>query len=101
MPTLHIEHPITDLDTWLAAFDRFADRRAAAGVTAHRIWQPAGDRHYVVLDLDFDTADQATSFLRFLDTQVWAARGTAPALAGAPRTTILDSVPHPATVAAD
>jgi hypothetical protein len=97
--TLHIEHPITDLDTWLAAFDRFADRRAAAGVTGQRIWQPAGDRHGIVLDLDLDTADQATSFLRFLQTEVWAAPGSAgstgnaPALAGAPRTTILDPVP--------
>lgn len=96
MPTLHIEHPITDLATWLAAFDRFADRRAAAGVTAERIWQPAGDRHRIVLDLDFDTADRAASFLRFLETQVWSTSGNAPALAGAPRTTILDAVPHPA-----
>jgi len=100
VPTLHIEHPITDLDTWLAAFDRFADRRTAAGVTAHRIWQPVGDRHYVVLDLDFDTTEQAMSFLSFLRTQVWAAPGNAPALAGAPRTMILDPVPDPATVAA-
>lgn len=23
MPTLHIEHPITDFDTWNAAFGRF------------------------------------------------------------------------------
>jgi hypothetical protein len=98
VPTLHIEHPITDLDTWLAAFGRFADQRAAAGVTAHRIWQPAGDRHYVLLDLDFDTAEQAASFLHFLRTKVWAAPGNAPALAGAPRTTILDPVPAPATV---
>jgi len=71
----------------------------AAGVTGQRIWQPAGDRHHIVLDLDFDTADQATSFLRFLQTEVWAApggaggAGNAPALAGAPRITILDPVP--------
>jgi len=96
VPTLHIEHPISDLETWLAAFDRFADRRVAAGVTAERIWQPAGDRHQIVLDLDFDSADQASSFLHFLKTQVWTTPDNAPALAGAPRTTILDAVPHPA-----
>jgi hypothetical protein len=94
VPTLHIEHPITDLETWRAAFDRFADQRAAAGVTDQRIWQPVDDRHYIVLDLDFDTAGQAASFLRFLQTQVWA--GNAPALAGTPRTTILDAVSSPA-----
>ena len=100
MPTLHIEHPITDLDTWLAAFDRFADRRAAAGVTDQRVWQPADDQRYIVLNLDFDTTDQATSFLQFLRTEVWASPGNAPALAGTPRTTILEAVPsllHPAS----
>ena len=34
MPTLHIEHAITDLATWQAAFDRFAERRTAAGLAA-------------------------------------------------------------------
>jgi len=96
VPTLHIEHPISDLETWLATFDRFADRRVAAGVTAERIWQPAGDRHQIVLDLDFDSADQASSFLHFLKTQVWTTPDNAPALAGAPGTTILDAVAHPA-----
>jgi hypothetical protein len=93
MPTLHIEHAITDLATWQAAFDRFAERRAAAGVTADRVWQPADDRHHIVIDLDFDTTDQATSFLHFLRTQVWASAQTSPGLAGAPRTTILEPVP--------
>jgi hypothetical protein len=93
MPTLHIEHAITDLATWQTAFDHFAERRAAAGVTADRVWQPADDRHYIVIDLDFDTTDQATSFLHFLRTQVWASPQNAPGLAGAPRTTILEPVP--------
>jgi hypothetical protein len=30
--TLHIEHPVTDFDTWRSAFDRFADKRSASGV---------------------------------------------------------------------
>ena len=100
MPTLHIEYPIADLDTWLAAFDRFAARRAAAGVIDQRVWQPADDQRYIVLDLDFDTTEQAASFLHFLRTQVWASPGNAPALAGAPRTTFLEAVPsrpHPAS----
>jgi hypothetical protein len=100
MPTLHIEHPITDLETWHAAFDRFADARAAAGVTHQRIWQPADDQQYIVLDLDFDTSEHAASFLHFLRSRVWATPGNAPALAGAPRTSILEAVPprpHPAS----
>jgi hypothetical protein len=35
LATLHVEHPITDFAAWKAAFDRFADKRADAGVTAH------------------------------------------------------------------
>ena len=31
MTTLHIEHPITDFNAWLAGFDRFAQTRAKAG----------------------------------------------------------------------
>ena len=89
MVTLHIEHPITDLATWRGAFDRFADVRARAGVRAHRIQTPVDDPHYVVVDLDFDTAEQAASFLEILRTRVWPSRESAPALAGEPRTMIL------------
>jgi hypothetical protein len=32
MSTLHIEHPISDLTTWKAAFDRFAPVRQQSGV---------------------------------------------------------------------
>lgn len=32
MATLHIEHPITDFESWTAAFARFADARRQAGV---------------------------------------------------------------------
>lgn len=31
MATLLIEHPITDLATWLMAFGRFAEARKSAG----------------------------------------------------------------------
>ena len=92
MPTLHIEHAISDLPTWKAAFDRFAAARAQAGVRAHRIQQPIDDPHRVVIDLDFDSSDQARRFLHFLQTTVWASPENAPALVGAPRTTIRQTV---------
>jgi hypothetical protein len=91
VPTLHIEHPITDFETWRTAFDRFADARRAAGVLAHRVRRPVDDPCFVVVELDFATTDQARSFLDFLTTEVWARPERAPALAGAPRTTILDA----------
>ena len=90
MTTLHIEHPITDYDTWRTAFDSFADVRRQAGAVAERVARPVDDPHYIVVGLDFDTTDHATAFLHFLETQVWASATTAPALKGRPRTAILE-----------
>jgi hypothetical protein len=90
MPTLHIEHPITDFATWSAAYSRFGDARRAAGVLEERVQQPVDDPRYVVIDLDFGTTEQAEGFLRFLKTRIWVVPENAPALAGAPRTMILE-----------
>ena len=90
--TLHIEHPITDFEVWRAAFDRFADKRQDSGVVDQRVWRPVDDPHYVVIDLDFETHDQAEAFLRFLQTEVWGSAQNAPALAGTAKTAILESV---------
>jgi hypothetical protein len=90
MPTLHIEHAITDFGTWSAAFGRFASVRQQAGVRRERIQQPVGDPQYVVIDLDFDTADEAAALLGFLRANVWASPDASPALAGAPRASILE-----------
>ena len=92
MTVLHIEHPITDYATWSAAFDSFAEARAAAGVLGHRILQPVGDPAYVVIDLDFETVEEADHFLRFLRGQVWASRAASPGLAGEPVTRILAEI---------
>lgn len=92
MVTLHIEHAITDFDTWKQAFDRFADMRHGSGVLRHRIHRPADDPRYVLIDLDFGTGDEATKFLDFLTTRVWSTPANAPALIGTPQTRILDLV---------
>jgi hypothetical protein len=92
MSTLRIEHPVTDLDVWRAAFGRFADRRRQGGVSAERVQQPVDDDHYVLIDLDFPTRDQAERFLGFLQATVWASPEASPALAGTPLTRILENV---------
>jgi hypothetical protein len=92
MATLHIEHPVTDFDTWKAAFDRFATQREKAGVRGHRILRPVDDGQYVVVDLDFQTPAAAEQFLDFLRTKVWTSAQSAPALAGTPQTKILELV---------
>ena len=91
MATLHIEHRITDFDTWTAAFNRFADVRRQAGVRDQRVQRPVNDPAYVVIDLDFDTTDEATAFLHLLNTKVWAIPENAPALDSKPATMILEA----------
>jgi hypothetical protein len=90
VPTLHIEHAITDFDTWNAAFERFAEFRQQSGVREQRIQRPVDDPRYVVIDLDFDTVSEAEKFLGFLQVNVWSSSGNAPALAGTPQTKILE-----------
>jgi hypothetical protein len=95
MPTLRIEHAITDFDTWSAAFNRFAGARRQAGVRGQRVQRPAEDPNYALVDLDFDTLEAAKTFLEFLTTTVWATPDKSPALAGTPRTRILtDAAPE-------
>lgn len=85
MTTLHIEHAITDLDTWTSAFSRFAEVRGRAGVRSETVRVPVDDPTFVVIDLDFDTPAEAEAFLRFLTTQVWADPASSPGWPGAPR----------------
>ena len=92
MVTLQIEHAITDFGTWKQAFDRFADARRDSGVQHHRIHQPHNDGHYVLIELDFTTGEEASTFLDFLTARVWTTPANAPALVGTPQTRILDLV---------
>jgi hypothetical protein len=90
MFTLSIEHAISDFPTWKQAFDRFAGARANAGVRGERIRRLADDPQHLVIELDFDARHSAETFGEFLRGVVWASRDASPALAGAPRTRILE-----------
>ena len=93
MPTLLIEHSITDFTTWHDAFARLAARRTEGGVTAERIMQPVDDPHYVLIELEFVTLEAAQRFQQFLQTQVWSNSANSPALKGSPRSRIADTAP--------
>ena len=92
MATLHIEHAITDLSTWLGAFGLFQEARQKAGVRAQRVFQPVDDDKYIYIDLDFDSVEQAAAFQRFLENKVWASSEASPGLGGAPRARVLTDV---------
>ena len=91
MPTLHIEHEITDYRTWSTAYAGFADARTQAGVRHEQIRRAVDDDRWVVIDLTFGTTDEADRSLGFLRNNVW---GTppAPALVDAPAAKVLQEV---------
>src|SRR5919108_6412100 len=93
--TLHIEHPISDLETWLGAFTRFQEAREKAGVRAERIHQPVDDDKYIYVTLDFDNVEDAEAFKRFLETTVWASAEASPGLTGSPTARVLTEVSAP------
>jgi hypothetical protein len=92
MPVVHIEHPITELNTWLAAFNNFTAVRRQAGVTAERMWQPHDDPHYIVVNLEFESVSAAADFHTFLKERVWSSPDASPGLAGSPRAVILSDI---------
>ena len=71
MCVLRVEHPISDLDTWLQDFASRAPAREQAGVTAVQVFQSEDDPHYIVENLFFDTDDAAKNFRTFMREQVW------------------------------
>ena len=71
MATIHIQHPITDFETWTTAFNRFREARRNAGVQGQRIRRPVDNEKYVVIELDFETVEKAQTFLGFLRSTIW------------------------------
>ena len=92
MTTLHIEPPVTDFSTWKQAFDGFAALRRSARVRGHVVRRPVDDPCYVLIDLDFDTTQDAAAFLEVLRRRIWALPANSPALAGEPITRLLTTV---------
>ena len=64
MPTLHIEHPTQDFATWKRAFDSDPAGRQRSGVRRYRVSRAVDDPNYVMIDLEFDTREQAEGLLR-------------------------------------
>jgi hypothetical protein len=92
MPVLHIEHPITNLATWLEAFKNLTVVRQQAGVISERVWQPHDDPQYIVVNLEFASLSSAADFRTFLQERVWSSPDAAPGLAGSPKAEILSEV---------
>ena len=70
MYILRIEHPITDFDGWKKAFDSDPVSREKSGVRRYRVLRPVDDKKYIMIELEFETADQAEALLAAMRT-VW------------------------------
>ena len=92
MYTLYIEHGIKDFTQWKAAFDRDPLDRAASGVKQFRVGTSLEDARYVLVEMDFERAEQAADMVERLHATVWSSPVNAPALQGAPKTRIAETV---------
>ncbi|MCB0173198.1 MAG: hypothetical protein KDJ97_21925 [Anaerolineae bacterium] len=63
MYMLRIEHPVPNYEGWKQAFDSDPVGREKSGVRRYQILRPIDNPSYVMIDLEFDTIDQAEALL--------------------------------------
>ncbi len=63
MYMLRIEHPVPNFEGWKQAFDSDPVGREKSGVRRYQILRAVDDPNYVLIDLEFDTVQQAEALL--------------------------------------
>jgi len=86
---LRIEHPVGDFAAWKQAFDSDPVGREKSGVRRYRVLRSVDDPNYVMIDLEFDTPEQARALLDAMHA-VWA--GPARAIISDPQARIAEQV---------
>ncbi len=89
MVILQIEHSVSNFEAWKAAFESDPANRKKAGVRRYRVLRPIDNPNYVIIDLEFDSVDQAEGLLAAL-REVW--RGVQGTLIESPRVRIVNVV---------
>lgn len=89
MAILRIQHPIPDYERWKAAFDSDPADRRGSGVIRYWIRRPVSDPHFVMIDLEFASVDDADGLLQKMQ-RLWAS-GQAP-VSATPEAWIVDTV---------
>jgi hypothetical protein len=74
MVTLRIQHNVPDFDSWKNAFDSDPAGRVRSGVRRYQVSRQVDDPNYVMIDLEFDTAEAAEGLLATM-RQIWAGPG--------------------------
>lgn len=89
MPTVRIEHTVADFEKWKEVFDNDPADRKGSGVRRYQVFQALDDPNYALIDLDFESLDEAEAFLRTME-QIWG--GPAKAVMTNPRSRVLERV---------
>ena len=71
MTTLRIEHKVPDYDGWKKAFDSDPVGRERSGVRRYSILRGIDDPNHVMIDLEFDSQEEAQALLAAMQ-QVWS-----------------------------
>lgn len=71
MYTLSIEHPVPNYENWKRAFDSDPVGREKMKVRRYQILRPLDNPNYVMINLEFDTANDAEALLAAMRV-VWA-----------------------------
>jgi len=70
MIILQIEHPVPDYNGWKKAFDSDPMGRKQSGVKRYKIYRQNDNANNVIVDLEFDTIDEAKDLQAKLK-QLW------------------------------
>jgi hypothetical protein len=71
IPTLRIEHQVSDYAGWKKAFDGDPAGRVQSGVRRYSILRGIDDPNYVMIDLEFDSQAKAEGLLTAM-RQIWS-----------------------------
>jgi hypothetical protein len=89
MPILRIEHSVPDFNGWKQAFDSDPADRKGSGVRRYQVLRSVEDPNYVMIDLEFDSLDEAEGLLTKM-RRVWSGDGQK--VMRNPQARIVDSV---------
>jgi hypothetical protein len=90
MAILQVEHAVRDFDRWKQAFDGDPVGREQGGVRRYRILRGTDDPNFVVIELEFDSPDEADAFAARL-RELWGRAGDRLGLEG-PQARVFESV---------
>lgn len=76
MPIVRIEHAVPSFEKWKRAFDSDPADRKGSGVRRYQVLRSREDPNYVMIDLEFDSVEEAEKFVRTME-RIWGGPGKA------------------------